>query len=451
MLLTVVALLVVTNLVTGLTVFFLAQPAPTPVVLCAGSEGAASAPPRSSGLAPSGSPEAATFRYTLGTGPPGTQQPADITVIGPWAGAEFDAFLPVLENFTIATGITWEYEQLRQEQLVTILPTQFDAEQAPGDVIFMVSSFIKANGAQHMIEESSNLSDSDFVPGSLDPVKVGDNIYGGVYTGKAKPGFWYRKSFFQEHNLTVPTTFTEFRNLLVTISGIEGIRTPIVSGDGVGWPLSDLTEHFIASYGGASMHRDLLSGTKDWTDADVRAIFADRLVPLLAGGCFSEPLEWNTVALTNWWGGLHGLYFMGSWITGLVADPDDLGVFALPIDAGTTRGMVFGGDYYFIPKYTANQADAQALFDYLASAEGQTIQVQQGGHVATAMGVPLSEYPLVDRGVAQLMTDVEILSDLDDFIGGDFQQTFWNQLQLLWVSPDQLDSVLARIQAEMTA
>jgi len=87
----------------------------------------------------------------------------------------------------------------------------------------------------------------------------------------------------------------------------------------------------------------------------------------------------------------------------------------------------------------------------LASKDGQTIQVEQGGHIATALGVPLSDYPAVDRGVAQLMNGVQILSDLDDTIGGQFQTNFWSQLQLLWVSPGQLDAVLASIQSKMPA
>ncbi len=449
----VVAILIVTNLITGLTVFYLSQPAPLPVLLCAGDGGASPAPPTTSAPAyTSREPTSTRYTYRIDAPSPTPRQPPQpIKVIGPWAGPEADPFMPVLENFTASTGISVTYENIRQEQLRTILPTQFAAGQAPGDVIFMVSSFIQANGQQHMVEVSGLVNETDFIPGALDPVKVGTEVYGGVYTGKVKPGFWYRKSFFQANNLQVPTTFDEFKDLLQAIAQIDGIRTPIVSGDSVGWPLSDVAEHFIASYGGADMHRALVAGTKSWTDADVRAVFADRLVPLLAGGCLSEPLEWNTVALTNWWGGLHALYFMGSWITGLVDDPSDLGVFSLPPPQGTTTGIVFGGDYFFIPKYTTELAEAQQLFQWLAGSEGQTIQVQQGGHIATALGIPLSEYPAVDQGVAQLMTGVEILSDLDDVIGGEFQTTFWSQLQLLWVSPDQLDSVLAAIQAKMPA
>ena len=444
------ALLIITNVVTGLSAFYLAQPTVSAAALCPGSAGAAKAPAATVVTTSLGT-DSSSSQFTFHIDPPFKPTAATVTVVGPWAGPEAEPFLRVLENFTRLTGTPVTYKNIRQEDLTQILPTQFASGTAPGDVIFMVSSFIKANGPAHMLKLTGNVSDAKYTPGSLDPVKVGTDNYGGVYTGKIKPGFWYRKSFFAAHNLTVPTTFQEFKDLVVKISKISGIRTPIVSGDGVGWPLSDVTEHFIATYGGAAMHRALMNKTKAWTAPDVRAIFADRLVPLLAGRCFSEPLEWNTVALTNWWGGLHALYFMGSWITGLVSNATDLGVFSLPAESGITRGIVFAGDYFFVPKYTANPTEANQLAEWLAGNEGQDYQVKQGGHIATALGVPLSDYPAVDRGVAQLMNGVQILSDLDDTIGGTFQTTFWSQLQLLWVSPNQLDSVLAAIQAKVPA
>jgi multiple sugar transport system substrate-binding protein len=443
----VAALLIITNVITGLTAFYVAQPTVTAAALCTGSSVSAKAAPDAASAASLGT-ESASSGFVAQINPP-QPQAATVTIVGPWADPESRPFLRVIENFTRITGISVAYKNIRQEDLTTILPTQFASSTAPGDVIFMVSSFIKANGPAHMLKLTGNITDANYVPGSLNPVKVGTDNYGGVYTGKVKPGFWYRKSFFQAHNLTVPTTFQEFKDLVAKISKISGIRTPIVSGDGVGWPLSDATEHFIATYGGASMHRALTNKTKSWTSPDVRAVFADRLVPLLAGKCFSEPLEWNTVALTNWWGGLHALYFMGSWITGLVSNATDLGVFSLPPLSGTTRGIVFAGDYFFVPKYTAVPNEARKLADFLAGKVGQDYQVKQGGHIATALGVPLADYPAVDRGVAQLMNGVEILSDLDDTIGGTFQTNFWSQLQLLWVSPNQLDSVLASIQSKV--
>jgi multiple sugar transport system substrate-binding protein len=371
-----------------------------------------------------------------------------LTVIGPWSGAEMDAFLPVLEAFENKTGTKVSYRIFRAEDLAPILPAQFAAGQAPGDVIFMWNWFIQEKGEEgHILEVTGMIDEADFRPGVLDLVKVDDKLYGGAYTGKGKPGFWYRKSFFTANGLTVPTTWAEFLTLLDDIAAIPGIVNPILSGDGVGWPLSDITEHFIATYGGPQLHRDLTSGAVAWNSTQVKTLFADRIVPLLAGN-FSDPKTWD-LYIENWWNGSeYGLYFMGSWITGMVHDPTDLGVFSLPGATGA-EGVVFSADYFFVPSYTEHPKEAMELFQFLAGEEGQSHQVAQGGHIATNINVPLDAYPPgVDTDMAVAMTGKETLLDLDDTIGGEFQTTFWSQLKLLWVTPGQLDAVLDAIEAK---
>ena len=369
--------------------------------------------------------------------------PPTITVIGPWSGGEMDAFMPVLQAFEEKTGIDVKYKNYRAEDLATLLPLMFATESTPGDIIFMWSWFIQEKGQEgHILDVTELIDEVDFSLGALDPVKVGDTLYGGAYTGKVKLGFWYRKSFFDANGLSEPTTWGEFMDLLDDIEAISGIVNPIVSGDGVGWPLSDVTEHFLITFGGPQLHRDLIAGTTAWNDSTVRTIFADRLVPLLEAGYFSEPIEWTT-ALDSWWNGDYGLYFMGSWITGMVDDPEDLGVFSLP-GAG---GLVFAADYFSIPTYTEHEDEAKELFKFLASEEAQTLQVAQGGHIATNIHVPLDAYPPVDRKVAEVMVGKEVLPDLDDTIGGVFQTTFWDQMKLLWADPTKLDDVLDALEA----
>jgi len=368
-----------------------------------------------------------------------------ITVVGPWSGAEMDAFLPILARFEVLSGINVRYRVLRAEDLATLLPAQFAAGTAPGDVIFMWGWFI-AEQAQlgHVLNVTALVDEADFLSGTFDQVKVGDEIYGGAYTGKVKPGFWYRKSFFAANGLTPTTansTWAEFADLLADIKAVPGVADAIVSGDGVGWPLSDITEHFLITFGGADLQYELITGTADWTTDPVRSIFEDYLVPTL--GNFSDPLTWDSTALNAWWEGDYGLYFMGSWITGMVENATDLGIIPLP----GCEALVLPADYFFIPKYTQYPEEAMELFSFLISEEAQRLQVAQGGHLATNINVPLSAYPEADRMVAEFIADFGIVPDLDDTIGGEFQTTFWDQLKLLWVTPAALDDVLAAIQA----
>ncbi|MGC9383164.1 MAG: ABC transporter substrate-binding protein [Kosmotogaceae bacterium] len=365
-----------------------------------------------------------------------------ITVIGPWSGAEKDAFMPVLEKFEEQTGIEVQYQIYRAEDLANLLPAQFATKRTPGDVIFMWTSFMEKN-TEHIVNLSDIIKPENFRPGALDNVTVDGEIIGIPYTGKVKPGFWYRKSFFEEHGLTEPKTWDEFVALLEDISKIEGITAPIASGNGVGWPLSDVTEHFILTFGGAELQKDLIAGNVNWTSETAKKPI-NKLASLLSEGYFGEPVEWTTV-LEQWWQGQYGLYFMGQWLTGMVDDPSDLGVLALP----GNEAVVFALDYAFIPKYSKNVDAAKQLIEFLAGPEGQTAQVEQGGHIASANGVPLDAYPPVDREIAELLEGKATVNDLDDSIGGMWQTTFWDQLKLLWVRPGRLDSVLESLQSNM--
>ncbi len=372
---------------------------------------------------------------------PGVAAEKTLTVIAGWSGPEMDAFMPVLAAFEKETGIKVDYQIYRSEDLAVLLPAQFEAKTAPGDVIVMWAWFISKHAeGGHVLDMTGYLNEADFVSGVLDPVKSGGKPYGGVYTGKVKPGFWYRKSFFEKHGLKEPKTWDEFVELCSKIQKITGIKAAIASGNGVGWPLSDITEHFIASYAGPGMTHALIDKKVSWQDPVVASVFEDRLVPLLKAGYFSEPIEW-TMALDLWWGGDYGLFFMGSWITGMVEDPDDLAVFPLP----DCKGMVFATDYAFVPAYTKYPEEARRLLAFLAT-KGQEVQVTTGGHIATYKKVPLSAYPAVDRGVAALLEGVIALPDMDDTIGGDWQPAFWDQLKLLWVSPERVDEVLETLQ-----
>jgi len=368
-----------------------------------------------------------------------------ITVVGPWSGAEMDAFLPILERFETLSGINVKYRVLRAEDLATLLPAQFAAGTAPGDVIFMWAWWI-AQQAQndHILEVTDLVDASDFLPGTFDQVSVAGKVYGGAYTGKVKPGFWYRESFFAANGLTpttVNSTWAEFAALLADIAAVQGVIDPIVSGDGVGWPLSDITEHFLITFGGAQLQYDLIAGTADWTTDPVRSIFEDYLVPTL--GNFSDPLTWDSTAINSWWQGDYGLYFMGSWITGMVANASDLGIIPLP----GAEALVLPADYFFIPAYTENPDEAKELFSFLISEESQRLQTARGGHIATNINVPDTSYPAIDLMVVNFIKDFAIAPDLDDTLGGEFQTTFWDQLKLLWVAPGELDNVLAAIQA----
>ncbi len=370
-----------------------------------------------------------------------TKEIPTLTVIGPWAGAEMDQFTPVLAAAEEKLGIKVRYRIYRAEDLSQVLPPQFAAQQAPGDVIFMWEWWVREN-AEHAVD-LSDIWASEAEQFMLQPTPVDGKIYNVPYVLWVKPGFWYKKSFFEKNGLEPPTTWDEFIALLDKISAIPGVKKAIITGDGVGWPVGDIVEHFLITFGGPELQEDLIAGKVKFTDPQVRQIFAERLVPLL-GTYFSDPVEW-TQAIDLWWNEEYGLYFMGNWLTGMVEDPDDLGVFTLP----GARGVVGGTDWAFVPKYSENVDAAKALIAFMISKEGMEIRVKQGGKLASRKDVSPNAYPPADRALAEALAQIEnpAVPDLDDAVGGDWQRYFWDQMKLLWVKPDQLDTVLENLDA----
>jgi len=356
-------------------------------------------------------------------------------------------FQPVLEAYQRThPNVEIEYRTMRPEDVAAIAPVQFAAGQTPGDVIIGAWAWwiLKMGKEGHLVDVSSLINPSDYVPGIVDRVKDGDKIYAVPFTEFLKPGFWYRKSFFQKYGLSEPKSYDEFINLLDKIKGIPGIKNPIVTGDGVGWPETDIVEHFLIAFGGPQLQLDLISGKMRFTDPKVKDIFANRIVPLISKGYFSEPIEWST-AVTKWWAGEYGLYFMGTWITGMVDDPNDLDFFPLP----GTKGVVGGADYAYIPKYTKNLDAALDFVKFLAT-EGQVIHASvPSGKIPTWTKAPVeSLWPPMQSVYKKIIgKGMRILPDLDDTIGGDWQKLFWDQMKLLWVNPGALDNILKTLEA----
>lgn len=357
---------------------------------------------------------------------------AKLVVIGPWSGDEAKPFVAVLDAFKAKTGIDYEYRTMRAEDLAKVLPAQFEAGTAPGDLIFMWGWWIK-KFADHMVDLSDVAAGVPFA--YTNPLVVKGHTVGIPYVVFVKPGFWYRKSFFAAHNLKAPTSWAEFWGLLSRIEAIPGIEKAAASGDQVGWPLSDTVEHFILAYGGVDIFLGLIDGTIKWESPEVRAIFENAIIPYLAHA--SEPIEW-TSAKDLWWNGKYGIYFMGNWITGMVDDPADLGVFALP----GAKAVVGGPDIFFVPKYSKQVEAAKKLAAFLMSKEGQELRAKGGGKLVVRADVSPMAYPPAERALMKALQGFKIVPDMDDTIGGAWQAAFWDQLKLLWVKPSALNDVL---------
>lgn len=373
-----------------------------------------------------------------------------LTVFSLWGGSEEENFLQALGNFTEDTGIEVNHYSYTTQELLIGVPMQLRAGASIADVVVAPWPAWLMGLAPYLTSVNDIINSTKYPENTINAVKDdNDVIWAAPFKLSGKPGFWYKKSFFSDNGLTVPTSYTEFETLLATIQGIAGIEQAVASGDTVGWPLSDTTEAFIMGLGGYQLQEELITGpsARNWTDTEVRNVFGN-LTELLAAGYFSAPAEW-TSQITKFWQEKYGIYFMGSWMTTMeqIGDVSDLDFFGFP----GTDGVAGSVDYLILPKTAPNPNEAAQLVEWLAGAEAQEIMVGLGGFFGTNIDVTDTAYLPLDKKVLDFISQatIHIVSDLDDAVGGKFQTTFWDQLKLLWVDPTQstLDDVLAVLEA----
>jgi multiple sugar transport system substrate-binding protein len=375
----------------------------------------------------------------------------NLTVYALWSGTEQYNFEQALGNFTQNTGINVTYYGYTTQDLLVSVPLQLAAPPYDVDVIIAPWPYWILQNSPYLTPVTDVITESQFPANIISPVKDSDGtIWAAPFKLSGKPGFWFRDSFFIDNGLSVPTTYDEFKNtLLPAIQAIPGVEQAIASGDSVGWPLSDTAEGFIMGLGGYQLQLDLETGpsVRNWTDPQVKSVF-ENLTQLLEAGYFSTPAEWEP-QIAKLWDGKYGLYWQGSFITTLpeVLNVSDLDFFGFP----GTNGVSGSVDYAVITKEAPHLSEAKQLVQYLAGADAQEIMVKQGGFLATNLNVPSSAYSLIDKKVVAFMgqAGINIVPDLDDTIGGQWQTTFWDQLKLLWTSPSTstMNSVLDALQA----
>ncbi len=379
-------------------------------------------------------------------------QPRPFTVYSLWADTEEENFLAALDRFTEKTGIAVRHVSQSTDELLTTVPIQLQAGEVAADVVIAPwPSWILDLAGDGLLTDVSGMFDTSKFPSTfLDVVSAGGETYGVPFKVTVKPGFWYRQSFFTNNGLTVPTTYEEFKTLLADISAIDGVEAAIASGNGVGWPLSDTTEAFIIGLGGYKLQEDLIFGNTQFTSAETKEVFVE-LGELLEAGYFSVPDDFD-LQVERVWDGTYGIYFQGSFISTFepfVSNLGDIGFFPFPGTNGATGSV----DYAIMPADTSYSEEARQLIEFLASAEAQEIMVQQGGFLAPHTDVPDSAYSAIDLEVVQFAGTVTVVPDLDDAVGGDFQQTFWDELKAFWVDAanTDIDTMLQNIQNDWTA
>ena len=142
------------------------------------------------------------------------------------------------------------------------------------------------------------------------------------------------------------------------------------------------------------------------------------------------------------------MFYLGGFASGFISDqfPDavageDFDFFPFP------GGGVAGGANLV---YAFNDSETtKSLMQHLATAEAQQIWVNLGGFNSVHKDIDFSRYPdPVSRSLAKSLLNAKAFRfDLDDTVGGGFQQAFWVGVTSYLANPNDLDDILGSIEA----
>lgn len=227
---------------------------------------------------------------------------------------------------------------------------------------------------------------------------------------------YYRKSIFEQHNITPPKTWEELLNVCASLK--EKNITPFTIGTKYRWTAAAWFDYINMRVNGPEFHMDLMFGKVPYNDERVAKVFT-YWQELLDKGYFLE-----NAASYSWQEALQfmvrneaAMYLMGQFIMDSVPEDvkADMDFFQFPIiDPAMPVGEDAPTDGYMIPAKAANPEAAKKFLKFLSSREAQEIQVAKTGRVVTNKEIPMDLYPPATQKGIQMMQGVDALAQFYD-------------------------------------
>lgn len=347
-------------------------------------------------------------------------------------------------------GLTVEHRGWTTDELVDTLPRAVDSDQGPD--VAQVNNGEALTGP--MIRGGQLVSIQDYVaeygwdtlmPEGLlarnrytaDGKTFGEGDLWGVSAEAEIVGFFYNKTIFEEHGLSVPTTFAEFETLLGALreAGVE----PIIFGNLDKWQAIHLFGEIQGTYTTREFLDNLIyrRGGASFDDQSMIDA-ANKVIEWRENNYFLEGFEGinGDDAVPVFTSGGGAMLMQGSWWAGGVADElgEEAGFFLMPPqEAGGTVMHVGGVGIPYSITTNAEDPDLAAEFiNSLVTEEARNLFIETGI-------LPSGEIP------ADKITEGTVAGDL---------YTGWNTAleadaighYLDWAAPDFYDTLTGELQ-----
>lgn len=342
-----------------------------------------------------------------------------------WGDAHWDEYVEV-QNLFNSLNPDYKMTYMQENSLTDLLITKAAQNALPD--MFYAEPYV---GVSEWAEGGwlTDLSNEDWVKNIpqniLDSVSYDGKVYAFPYS-VCYTGFFYNMDIFEELNLSVPTTVSEFRAVCEALAAAG--YTPIAVGGGsAGWVYYQMWNSLI----GAALGDDVVdfankmnAGEASFADVPNIDKIGEMLQMCLVDYNVASPLDADySSMITSFATGKAAMYHNGSWSTGdvLGMNPDmNLGFFGYPVSENPDDVKITYEVEIAIPITTnTKSADAcRALLNFYADAETGAAEI------AKQSRIPVTDVEMDTALVGNAYTDA--MSYVSDS-----RTTAW----LNWLSP----------------
>ncbi len=310
-----------------------------------------------------------------------------------------------------------------------------------------MAPFVKAGQFMDVTDvwEANGLNDQ--LASSVGSMTIDGKKWGVPYT-YYQWGIYYNKDVYKKVGVSEPKNWAEF------VANCEKFKASsidcLTTGTKALWPGAGIFDYINLRTNGYEFHMDLTAGKVAWTDAKVKATFAEwaKIQPYITAN--HAAIDWQDAAALLVQGKAAN-YVMGNFAVAVFKEGgmtnDTLGFLQFPeITAGLPRAEEAPTDTIHIPAGAKNVEDAKKFLAYVASAEAQTKLNAALGQLPTNGKSTVGDDPFLKAGFETVSTAKGVAQFFDRDAPAEMAKAGMEGFQEFMVKPENLDAILERLE-----
>ena len=296
---------------------------------------------------------------------------------------------------------------------------------------------------------AANNLDQDMA--AIQPTMTRNGKIWGVPYSYYQWGVYYRKDIYDKLGLSEPKTWNE---LLSNCDALKGVGvTPFTIGTKYLWTAAGVFDYLNLRTNGYDVHNALTAGEIKYTDARIRATFAN-WKEMLERCSFVDnhaSMSWQdgVAAFAN---GDAAMYVMGNFAVGAMKEAgltnDQIDYFQFPeITAGLPMAEEAPADAFFIPAGAKNKEGARKFLAFIAHPNTQTNWNKAIHQLPPNSKASVGDDKFIQEGFAVVSNAAGLAQFYDRDAPAAMASEGMKGFQEFMLDPSKLDAILERLDA----